>query len=42
MLFVGSEDAQMMSGEILVLDGGQSITSNRFDDYSANLKKAAQ
>ena len=39
MLFLGSSDAKMINGEIMVVDGGQSITTDRYDDYTANLKK---
>lgn len=39
MLFIGSEDAKMINGEIMVVDGGQSITTDRYDDYTKNLLK---
>lgn len=38
MLFLGSEDSSMVNGEILVVDGGQSLTTNRHDDYSKQLQ----
>ena len=33
MLFLGSDGASFITGEILVIDGGQSITSNNYADY---------
>lgn len=42
MLFLGSDDAKMMTGEVLVVDGGQSLTSDRFDDFTVQLRKQQQ
>jgi len=40
MLFLGSDDASMITGEILKVDGAQSLTNNRYDDYSGALLRA--
>ena len=40
MLYLGSEDASMVTGEVLMVDGAQSLTNDRFDDYSHALLKA--
>ena len=42
MLYLGSDDAKIMTGEVLVVDGGQSLTSDRFDDFTVQLRKAVQ
>lgn len=42
LLFVGSDDAQMMTGQTTVVDGGQSLTTNRQDDYLYWLKDPAR
>lgn len=34
ILFLGSNDASFTTGEILVVDGGQSLTNDRFDDFT--------
>jgi NAD(P)-dependent dehydrogenase (short-subunit alcohol dehydrogenase family) len=39
MLFLGSEEASFITGEILVMDGGQSLTSNNYPDYIKSLSK---
>jgi NAD(P)-dependent dehydrogenase (short-subunit alcohol dehydrogenase family) len=33
MLFLGSDEASFITGEILVMDGGQSLTTNNYPDY---------
>ena len=38
MLFVGSEDASMITGEIIKVDGGHSLTNDRFGDYTTSLR----
>lgn len=38
MLFLGSDDARMITGETLVVDGGQSQTTNRHYQYLEYLK----
>jgi hypothetical protein len=38
MLFLGSNDASMISGEITVVDGGQSLTNDRYDDFTVYLR----
>jgi len=37
MLWLASEDASFVTGEILTVDGGQSLTSNNFSDYLKQL-----
>jgi NAD(P)-dependent dehydrogenase (short-subunit alcohol dehydrogenase family) len=39
ILFLGSNDASFTTGEILVVDGGQSLTNDRFDDFTLELRK---
>ena len=41
MLFVGSDDCQMMSGEVVAVDGGLSLTTDRYDDYTRSLAQAS-
>jgi len=38
LLFLTSEDASYVTGEILTIDGGQSLTTDTYDDYTAMLK----
>lgn len=33
MLWLGSDDASFITGEILTMDGGQSLTTNSYPDY---------
>lgn len=33
MLWLGSEDASFVTGEILVMDGGQSLTTTNYFKY---------
>jgi len=33
MLFLSSDDASIITGEILTVDGGQSLTTNNYDEY---------
>ena len=37
-----SEDSSYTTGEILTIDGGQSLTTDRYDDYAAYLKRDLQ
>lgn len=39
IMFLASEDAEFITGEILTIDGGQSLTSDRYDDFSKWLKE---
>lgn len=39
LLFLASEDASFTNGEILTVDGGQSLTTCRYDDYSTFVKR---
>lgn len=39
LLFLASEDSSFTTGEILTIDGGQSLTTDRYDDYAAYLKR---
>ena len=38
ILFLASDDASFITGEILTMDGGQSLTTDTYDDYTAMLK----
>ncbi len=33
ILFLSSEDASIITGEILTVDGGQSLATNTYDEY---------
>lgn len=37
VVWMASEDASFVTGEILVVDGGQSVTTNRYEDYVKDL-----
>ena len=38
LLFLASNDASFITGEIMTIDGGQSLTSDSYDDYVAQVK----
>jgi len=38
ILFLASDDASFCTGEIMTIDGGQSLTTDTYDDYCAMLK----
>jgi regulator of RNase E activity RraA len=40
MLWLGSNDASFVTGEILVIDGGQSLTTNSYPDYLKFLQQS--
>ena len=35
---MASSDASFVTGEIMVIDGGQSLTTNNYDDYLKELE----
>lgn len=37
ILWLASDDASFVTGEIMTIDGGQSLTSNNFSDYLKTL-----
>jgi NAD(P)-dependent dehydrogenase (short-subunit alcohol dehydrogenase family) len=37
LLFLGSDDCQMVNGEVTVVDGGLSLTTDRYDDFAKSL-----
>lgn len=38
MLWLASDDASFITGEILSIDGGQSLTTNNYSDYLKELE----
>ena len=40
ILWISSSDASFVTGEILTIDGGQSITTNRYGDYLKELEQS--
>jgi enoyl-[acyl-carrier-protein] reductase (NADH) len=38
ILWLASEDASFVTGEILTIDGGQSLTTNNYADYLKELQ----
>ena len=39
ILWLASSDASFTTGEILTVDGGQSLTTNRYGDYLKELEQ---
>jgi len=37
LLFLASDEASFMTGEIMTIDGGQSLTTDTYDDYMLDL-----
>jgi hypothetical protein len=37
MLWLASDDASFVTGEVLTIDGGQSLTTNSYSDYLKEL-----
>jgi NAD(P)-dependent dehydrogenase (short-subunit alcohol dehydrogenase family) len=42
LLWLASEDASFVTGEIMTVDGGQSLTSNNYPDYLKSLETQKQ
>jgi len=40
MLFLGSADASFMNGEVVIVDGGHSVTSAGFERYVLQAEEA--
>ena len=38
LLFLASDDASFITGEIMTVDGGQSLTTDSYEDYMAMLQ----
>ena len=37
MLWLASSDASFVTGEIMIVDGGQQLTTNKYDDFLKQL-----
>jgi len=42
ILWLASDDASFVTGEILTIDGGQSLTNNNYVDYLKELEAQKQ
>lgn len=42
ILWLSSDDASFVTGEVMTIDGGQSLTTNNYSDYLKELEASRQ